>query len=167
MVPSVKRSAVTLIAIASMLAIPAAASARHWSPIQAAYTVAARHWHEQPCSGHIKIVVEAPWANDAAKPAGISTSMWASWDVGTPWENREDAPLPFTGCTIGIDSDVWRSADQEGREMWPDFAIDMVHEFDHLRGHGDLFDPADSASIDYIMPSDNIAITGEYAPGWR
>ena len=110
--------------------------------------------------------VEPKPSNDAVNPYDIETSMWATWDGGTPDENHESAPLPFSGCHIGINSAVWKSAAQEGYEMWPEFSIDLIHEFGHLLGYSDLFGWQDSGSIMYLEPSADVAMTGEAAPGW-
>lgn len=152
-----------LLAVVPCLVLPASAEAHRYSPVQAAYTVAARYWHQQPCGGHIKVVESLPPANDANNTPGAKTGMWASWNTDTTTENDELAPLPFSTCTIGINVAVWRSARQEGEVMWPDFAIMMIHEFGHLLGRSHS---TDSASVMFPAPSDQISITGEYAPGW-
>lgn len=139
------------------------------NPITVAFAIAARYWHEQPCNSDITIKVESIPPNSASwtrheDPRNVS--MWASWDRGTPNENNEHAPLPFTNCIIGINSLRWTSQELMGYTAWPEFAISMIHEFHHLMGYGDLFAPQDTGSIDYIEPSANITLTGEYAPGW-
>ena len=173
---------VSLLAVGISLALPGVAGAhgRHHrhvrthhvarsNPIQAAFAIATHYWGTVPCSGHITIRVEPTPASSASwerheDPRFVS--MWAGWDTGTPNENNEQAPQPFSNCTIGIDSLMWTSAYEEGYERWPEFAICMVHEFGHLLGLGDLFGPQDSGNVEYVEPSADAALTGEAAPGW-
>jgi hypothetical protein len=132
-----------------------------YSPISAAYTLAARYWHQVPCSGHVTITTGRPPSNDAINPYEGATSMWSAWDVGTSNENNESAPLPFTSCAIGINSSVWTSEFQEAYEAWPEFSVDMIHEFGHLLGLPDLFEPTATGNIMYIEPSPLPQFCGE------
>jgi hypothetical protein len=134
-------------------------------PLVAAEALAKHYWRTTPCDGQITIAVEPKPSNDADNPYDIETSMWASW-TSSAGENIESGPLPFSACHVGINSAVWKSTTQEGYEMWPEFSIDLVHEFGHLLGYPDLFDPQDSGSIMYLQPSADVAFTGEYAQGW-
>lgn len=129
------------------------------NPTTAALALAYRYWHTVPCNGQINVVTTTPPSNDAKNPYNEATSMWSTWDDGTANENNESAPQPFTGCTIGINSNVWTSEGWEAYGAWPEFSIDMIHEVGHMLGLPDIF--AEDGNIMDLSPSSDVAFTGE------
>jgi hypothetical protein len=100
----------------------------------AAYTLATRYWGTSPCHNEVRFVY-APHENE--------------WDV--MWAEPDT-------CTIGINSLYWEPNPHEWAvEMWPTFAVTMIHEVGHLLGHEHSTDPLD---VMYPEPAMKEAVTG-------
>lgn len=140
-----------------------AAVQKRYSPIWAAYTIAARYWGEQPCNGDLTVRYEVPPAAITV-PAFMVPGMWASWDPGTPYENQETAPQPFFGCVIGINPEVWPTEYFMAFTAWRGFLVQWLHEAGHFRGLGHSTDPASVMFFGQL--AEKPEISGEYAPGW-
>lgn len=129
------------------------------NPFNAAYALAVGYWGAKPCGGDVRFVWAPPPANDEPVAAGSGVSMWSAWDTGTPDQNNELAPQPFTGCVIGVNPARWATLEFMAYTAWPEFAVGVIHEAGHLLGHAHS---SDGASMMYPEPNPRVELTGAW-----
>lgn len=97
--------------------------------LDAALTVAQRHWGAVPCAGQVQVVAQRPVAPGLHE----DTLAWVSFDSSLGHNDLAAPATSFTNCSVTFTKGRWPTA-QSMLEDWDALCLTMTHEVGHLLG---------------------------------